>query len=270
MKFKGWYTSDGNRVTVDTVYYDNTELIAHWYKDSSAEIEVPETVDIIPFSEWTAFPVVVNALDLQENAYDKTPDRVRIVFTAGTLVNTDDPSQTIQFKLDNYDTDSRTPRTQRMLDAKGASEQQLFIYIPSADFEGAMPGLYTGTIEYVADWMYLNPVYLEAFESGTITVSVMITPPGMGAPDGMGTPDGTGAPSVIGEGVAGSASGSPAAVVSSDNSKAEDASYDNAPKTGDANDIRIWTLIMAVVLFTFFVVLYIREIFPIDARRMKP
>ena len=139
---------------------------------SSYTLVMPESVTITPYAEFTTVEVNVPELSMVADANGKTPDFLRLIFNGTTLTNVADSSKTISFGYNLYQS-TISPLNQGTINITSAGSRSFYIIIPRDRWDPAVPGTYTGTIEYIVRWRYSDS-WSDDIETGTISVSVTI------------------------------------------------------------------------------------------------
>ena len=175
--FIGWYTdaAGGDLVTADTKFYSDSTIYARW--GSTYTLALPTNVVITPNTEFTAATVNVTRLFLGRESNGKKPMYIRLVFNPVTLVNQEDNSKTIPFKLHTYITTTGPGTNQPLSWSEAGNPKSLYIYIPAEDWSAAAPGAYQGTMSYVVRWFYEDKKWSGDIEYGSIPVTVTIPEP---------------------------------------------------------------------------------------------
>ena len=173
-EFLGWFTEaeGGEEITADTVFRADTEVFAHWRVPNGFILDLPEVVTLTD-SLWNEMQVDIEALEFYEQPNGKTPYRMRVIFTAGTLTNADG-TVTIPYKL-NVEEDPEWVSNQKMRDWTAAGNPRtIYIYMSDADRAAAGYGVFTGTMTYIARWGFENNGWSGDILTGTIPVTLTI------------------------------------------------------------------------------------------------
>ena len=172
--FLGWFTDpvNGDEVTVNTVFTENTTVYAHWEVPNGYILDLPEAVTVDPDNAFTEVTVDIEALEFYQHANGKMPVRMRLIFEGGTLTSADGAAA-IPYKL-NVSASTSGMSNQKMRDwTSEGNPRQIYIYISDAD-RAANYGVFTGTLRYTVRWLYSDNSWSSNIEVGTIPVSLTL------------------------------------------------------------------------------------------------
>lgn len=143
---------------------------------SGYTLEVPNNVTIAPYAEFTTVKANVTKFSMVPAADGKSPDFLQLIFSGTTLTNQSDSSKTISFGYNLYQS-TVSPLNQETFNIDAAGNLSFNIIIPSSSWNSAVPGTYTGTINYALKWHYDNGSLSGDIETGSISVKVTIPEP---------------------------------------------------------------------------------------------
>ena len=185
-KFKEWTGAEGLSFTSGSAAAFTATFImpAHAVELTAAyeealtpvyTLELPECVVVTPNAESTAVTAEVTQLSMVTGEDGKTPRCLRLIFNGLTLTKQGDSGKTIPCKLRKSASD--TPTNQKMFNFYETGSCGLEVVIPSATWDAPVPGIYAGSIEYIARWLYSDNTWSGNVESGTIPVTLTIPEP---------------------------------------------------------------------------------------------
>ena len=172
-KFGGWYTAPdgGDKISLDTVFAEETCLYAYWYQDSSYSLTLPDSIVVTPGEEWTPVSVTVSELTMVPGERKLTPEYLLFISEHGSLVLQSGGEHTIPFMLSR---DQLHFLYQGILNYHANGTQTLFIHIAEADWSKAVPGTYTGSLPYFSRWGYPNHTWSDNMGDGSIPITLTI------------------------------------------------------------------------------------------------
>ncbi len=180
-RFDHWERADGTKFgdvsSANFVIHEDYAYVAVFTEDPSNvtkyTLDLPDSISVMPYEEFTAITMKMPDLVMLPEADGKTPVRLRVILSSGTLINEADDSKTIPVHPDSIIT-TMPAFNQCMFDFTSAENRTFYVRIENSSWTSATPGTYTGTISYIVRWLYDDNKWSGDIETGTIPVTVTI------------------------------------------------------------------------------------------------